>query len=110
MRVLLVDDEPLALRRLQMAFDDIEGVEVIGTAADGDEAAHRIAALKPDLVMLDVQMPGRSGMAVASGLGEAHRPEIVFLTAFEHYAADAFDVDAAGPGRSLAAGDPTVRA
>jgi DNA-binding LytR/AlgR family response regulator len=94
-RVLLVDDEPLALRRLQMAFCDIEGVEVIGTACDGDAAAQSIAELKPDLVMLDVQMPGRSGMAVAAGLAEEGRPEIVFLTAFEHYAADAFDVDAA---------------
>jgi two-component system, LytTR family, response regulator len=95
MRVLLVDDEPLALRRLQMAFSDIEGVEVVGTASDGDAAAQSIVDLRPDLVMLDVQMPGRSGMAVAAGLPQDHRPEIVFLTAFEHYAADAFDVEAA---------------
>ena len=68
MRVLLVDDEPLALRRLAMAFEDIGGVEVVGCASDGDAAVEAIRALKPDMVILDVQMPGRSGMAVAAGL------------------------------------------
>lgn len=94
LRVLLVDDEPLALRRLQLAFGDIADVEVIGTASDGDAAARLIDELKPDLVMLDIQMPGRSGMAVAADLPAQTRPEIVFLTAFEHFAVDAFDVDA----------------
>jgi two-component system LytT family response regulator len=94
LRVLLVDDEPLALRRLQLAFADIADVEVVGTASDGDAAARLIEDLKPDLVMLDIQMPGRSGMAVAADLPPDERPEIVFLTAFEHYAVDAFDVDA----------------
>ena len=94
MRVLLVDDEPLALRRLAMAFEDIGGVEVVGTASDGDSAADAIRALKPDIVILDVQMPGRSGMAVAAGLAAEDRPEIIFLTAFEQYAADAFEVEA----------------
>lgn len=94
MRVLLVDDEPLALRRLAMAFEDIGGVEVVGTAGDGDSAVDRIRELKPDIVILDVQMPGQSGMAVAAGLDAEDRPEIVFLTAFEQYAADAFEVEA----------------
>ena len=94
MRVLLVDDEPLALRRLAMAFEDIDGAEVVGTAGDGDSACDAIRSLKPDIVILDVQMPGRSGMAVAAGLDALDRPEIVFLTAFEQYAADAFDVEA----------------
>lgn len=95
MRVLIVDDEPLALRRLTMALADVTDVELVGAAADGDEALEMIETLRPDLVFLDVEMPGRSGMSVAGGLAGEHRPEIVFVTAFEHYAPDAFGVDAA---------------
>ncbi len=95
MRTLLVDDEPLALRRLQIALADVPGVEIVGTAADGDTAARMIVELRPEIVFLDVEMPGRSGMAVAAALPEDDRPEIVFVTAFEHYAPDAFEVDAA---------------
>lgn len=96
MRVLLVDDEPLALDRLKVGFDAIEGVEVAGTASDGIEAVEQIRALQPDLVILDIQMPGRSGMEIARAMrpGE-HRPEIIFVTAFERFAADAFEVEAA---------------
>jgi DNA-binding LytR/AlgR family response regulator len=95
MRTLLVDDEPLALRRLSMALADIPSVEVVGTASDADEAMRKIESLHPELVILDVEMPGRSGMALAADLPEEHRPEIVFVTAFEHYAPDAFTVEAA---------------
>ncbi len=96
MRVLLVDDEPLALDRLKVGFDAISDVEVAGTASDGIEAVAQIRALRPDLVILDIQMPGRSGMEIARSLrpGE-HRPEIIFVTAFERFAADAFEVEAA---------------
>lgn len=95
LRVLLVDDEPLALKRLAAFFDDIDGVEVIGTAADGRAAAERIAALSPDLVLLDIQMPEKSGLRVAADLPLESRPEIVFVTAYDQYAPDAFDVEAA---------------
>ena len=95
LRVLLVDDEPLALDRLTALFGDLDGVELVGTAREGREAAERIAALRPDLVMLDIQMPGKSGLRVAADLPEEARPEIVFVTAFEQYAPDAFDVEAA---------------
>lgn len=95
MRVLIVDDEPLALRRLTLALNDLAEVELVGAASEGDEAFRMVEALKPDLVFLDVEMPGRSGMSVAGGLTGEHRPEIVFVTAFEHYAPDAFGVDAA---------------
>lgn len=95
LRVLLVDDEPLALRRLQALFADIDGVAVVGTAANGVEAEARIASLTPDLVMLDISMPGKSGLRVAAELAPEQRPEIVFVTAFEHYAPDAFEVEAA---------------
>lgn len=95
MRVLLVDDEELALDRLRTFFADIEGVEVIGQARDGDEAIDAIGTLTPDLVLLDIQMPGRNGLRAAADIAVEPRPEIIFVTAHEHYAPDAFDVDAA---------------
>lgn len=95
LRVLLVDDEQLALDRLQTLFGDLDGVEVVGVARNGAQATEQIAALAPDLVMLDIQMPGKSGLKVAADLGADKRPEIVFVTAFEHFAPDAFDVEAA---------------
>ncbi|MGZ8283747.1 MAG: LytR/AlgR family response regulator transcription factor, partial [Allosphingosinicella sp.] len=95
MRVLLVDDEPLALDRLRTFFGDIEGVEVVGEASDGNQALERIRELKPDLVILDIQMPGRTGLRTAADIEVEPRPELVFVTAHEHYAPDAFEVDAA---------------
>ncbi|MFL6753222.1 MAG: LytR/AlgR family response regulator transcription factor [Sphingomicrobium sp.] len=95
LRTLLVDDEPLALERLEFLLRDVGSVEVAGTASNGREAAEQIAALKPDLVFLDVQMPEQNGLRVASTLDPEDRPEIIFVTAFEHYAADAFEVEAA---------------
>ena len=94
MRVLLVDDEQLALDRLKTFFGDIEGAEVVGTAGDGNEALERIKALTPDLVIMDIQMPGKNGLAAAADIDLDPRPELVFVTAHEHYAPDAFDVDA----------------
>lgn len=95
LHVLLVDDEPLALRRLETLFGDIDDVEVVGTASTGEEAEERIATLRPDLVMLDISMPRKSGIRVAADLVADPRPEIIFVTAFEQYAPDAFEVDAA---------------
>jgi DNA-binding LytR/AlgR family response regulator len=95
LRTLLVDDEPLALERLQFLLSDIASVEVAGTACNGREATEQIEALKPDLVFLDVQMPEQNGLRVAASFDPEERPEIIFVTAFEHYAADAFEVEAA---------------
>jgi two-component system response regulator AlgR len=95
LNVLLVDDEPLALRRLETLFGDIDGVKVVGTAATGEEAEAQIAVLKPDLVVLDISMPKKSGIRVAADMVVEPRPEIVFVTAFEQYAPDAFEVEAA---------------
>ncbi len=92
-RALLVDDEQLArerLRQLLAAFDD---VEVVGEAEDGEQAIEKILELSPDLVFLDIQMPGCSGMEVAASL-PSPRPKIVFCTAFEEYAVDAFELHA----------------
>ncbi len=95
MRVLLVDDETLALDRLKVLFSDIDDVEIVGHAGDGETALARINELKPDLVILDVQMPGRNGLWTAAQIRVDPRPEIVFITAHEHYAPDAFDLEAA---------------
>lgn len=96
MRVLLVDDERLALDRLRVGLRGVHGVEVAGIATDGIEALDRIEELRPDLVLLDIQMPGRTGMDVAKALLEHEaRPEIVFVTAFNRFAPDAFEVEAA---------------
>jgi len=95
LRTLLVDDEPLALERLRVFFRDIAGTEVVGTARDGREAAEAIERLKPDLALLDIQMPEQNGLRVAATLPPEDRPEIIFVTAFEQYAPDAFEVEAA---------------
>jgi two-component system, LytTR family, response regulator len=95
LRILLVDDEALAIDRLRELLGDIDNAEVVGTANNAAAAREAMAALKPDLVLLDIQMPGRSGMALAADLPAEERPEIVFVTAFEHFAPDAFEVDAA---------------
>ncbi|HEX8572926.1 MAG TPA: LytTR family DNA-binding domain-containing protein [Allosphingosinicella sp.] len=95
LRTLLVDDEPLALERLQVFFRDIAGTEVVGTARDGREASEAIERLKPDLALLDIQMPEQNGLRVAATLPPEDRPEIIFVTAFEQYAPDAFEVEAA---------------
>lgn len=95
LKVLLVDDEPAALERLSALFAQIPDTRLVGVARNGREAGQAIADLSPDLVMLDIQMPELSGLALASQLPVEARPEIVFVTAFEVYAADAFAVEAA---------------
>jgi DNA-binding LytR/AlgR family response regulator len=95
MRVLLVDDEPPALERLAAFFVNITGTTIVGTAVNGIEAQDAIERLRPDLVMLDIQMPEMGGLALAGTLPFDARPEIVFVTAFEQFAPDAFEVEAA---------------
>lgn len=94
MRVLIVDDEPAALERLEVLLGQIAGIEIVGSASDGEGALKAISDFRPDLVLLDIQMPDLSGLTVAASLPQEHRPEIVFITAFEIFAADAFEVEA----------------
>jgi len=95
LRVMVVDDEPLAVERLQLLLARLADVIVVGTANDG-EAALRIAeAVTPDLVLLDIAMPGMDGIDVARALSaSAVDPAVVFVTAFDNFAVAAFDVAA----------------
>jgi two-component system response regulator AlgR len=95
LRTLIVDDEPLAVERLQVVCASMDDVSVVGTAADGASALRLIHALSPDLILLDVSMPGLDGMGLARSLeGLPARPAVVFCTAFGQYAVAAFDVAA----------------
>jgi two-component system response regulator AlgR len=95
LRTLIVDDEPLAIERLQILCARIADVSLIGTAADGAAALRLIEALKPDLVLLDIQMAGMNGIALAEALeGRQPRPALIFVTAFDQFAIAAFDVAA----------------
>lgn len=93
MRVLVVDDETLARNRLTRMLGRIEGVEVAGEAADGVEALRKIKELCPDVVFLDIRMPGLDGLTLASTVPDL--PPIVFTTAYDEYAVRAFDASAA---------------
>ncbi|MBD3347879.1 MAG: response regulator [Candidatus Eisenbacteria bacterium] len=88
---LVVDDEKLARVRLVKLLEDIEGISVIGEAENGEEAVRRIRDLKPDLVFLDIRMPGKDGFGVIEALESV--PLIVFVTAFDDYAVKAFEVN-----------------
>ncbi len=92
-RTLVIDDEQPARERLKQLLSAHPDVEVIGEADDGVQAAERIAELSPDLVLLDIQMPGASGLEVAASLGKP-RPAVIFCTAFDQYAVDAFELSA----------------
>ncbi|CAA9485954.1 MAG: hypothetical protein AVDCRST_MAG91-277 [uncultured Sphingomonadaceae bacterium] len=95
LRILIVDDEPLAVERLQILLARMEGVHLAGTACDGDAALRMAEAVAPDLVLLDIAMPGMDGIDVARALGKlAAAPIIVFVTAFDGFAVAAFDVEA----------------
>jgi two-component system LytT family response regulator len=93
-RALVVDDEPLARERLHELLDEAPGVAVIGDAEDGPEALAAIQEQDPDLVFLDVQMPGMSGIDVIEEIGPEAMPVTVFVTAYDQYAIKAFDLAA----------------
>ncbi len=94
---IIVDDEPLARQELQFLLEELGGVEVVAQGANGIEAVQLIQKHLPQLVFLDVQMPGLDGFAVIKKLLEKKiaLPQIVFATAFDHYAVKAFEVNAA---------------
>lgn len=94
MRVLIADDEPIARQVLREHVEAIPGLEVAGEAATGVEALQRILDLKPDLVLLDLQMPELDGLATVRSLRGDRAPLIIFVTAHEQHALDAFEVGA----------------
>jgi two-component system LytT family response regulator len=94
LRVLVVDDEPLVREGIRGFLEREADVRILGEARDGDEAVERIRDLRPDLVLLDVQMPGMDGLAVVAALEPEERPAIVFVTAHSEYAIRAFDLHA----------------
>jgi two-component system LytT family response regulator len=94
LRVLVVDDEPIARKVLRQELDLLEGVEVVGEADNGETALLEIAALGPDLVLLDIQMPGMGGFELLSHLTGAATPAIIMVTAFDEHAIRAFEAGA----------------
>lgn len=93
-RALIADDEPLAREWVRSAVAEDPDLDVIGEAGDGFEAAEVIRRLKPDLVFLDVQMPGLDGFGVLEALSPEEIPAVVFVTAFDQYAVRAFEAQA----------------
>jgi len=95
MRTLIVDDEPLAVERMQILCARIPALNVVGTASDGAAALRLCEALAPELVLLDMTMPEVDGLGVARGLArQSPRPAVIFVTAHDHFAVEAFDCDA----------------
>jgi two-component system, LytTR family, response regulator len=94
LRVLIVDDEALGRQRVEDLLRHEEGVDIVGFADNGDSAIEAIRNLKPDLVFLDVQMPRRTGLEVVRDVGPDNMPPTIFVTAYDRYALDAFDVAA----------------
>ena len=93
-RTLIVDDEPLAREWVRNGLQSEPELEIIGECGDGFEAVKAIAADKPDLVLLDVQMPGLDGFGVLASVDSADMPAVIFVTAFDRYALKAFEANA----------------
>jgi two-component system LytT family response regulator len=93
-RTLIVDDEPLARRRILSLLQPDADFEVLGESGNGKDAVEKIMELKPDLVFLDVQMPKLDGFGVLEAAAQTHLPAIVFVTAYDQYAVKAFDAHA----------------
>ena len=92
LKVILIDDERLARNELRRMLGEFSDVEIIGEAANASEGIEKIEALNPDLIFLDIQMPGKSGFDMLSQLDKA--PHVIFVTAYDEYALKAFEVNA----------------
>ena len=114
-RILIADDEPLARDRIRRLVEALPAYQVCGEAADGNEALRQVAALEPDILLLDIRMPGMDGMETADRLSRlANPPAVIFCTAYDHYAIQAFEVQATAyllkPVRKEALADALARA
>jgi two-component system response regulator AlgR len=95
LKTLIVDDEPLAIERLQILCAGIPRISLVGMAMEGKSALRLVERLAPDLILLDIQMPGMDGVALAQALArKSPRPALIFVTAFDAFAVAAFDVAA----------------
>jgi two-component system LytT family response regulator len=94
MKTLIVDDEPIARRMLREELETVPAVVIVGEAENGKQALQQIAALRPDLVLLDLQMPVMGGFEVVRKLAGGHLPVIVIVTAFDQHAIQAFEAGA----------------
>ncbi|HEY1143578.1 MAG TPA: LytTR family DNA-binding domain-containing protein [Sphingomicrobium sp.] len=95
LRILIADDEPLAAERLQLLLAQCPEVDLVGSASDGEGAVRMAEALTPDLLLLDIEMPGLDGIDVARALAARQpSPAVVFITAFDQFAVAAFEVEA----------------
>ncbi len=95
LRVLIADDEPLAAERLQLLLAKCAGIDLVGTATDGESTVRMAEALTPDLLLLDIAMPGLDGIGVAKELAATRpSPAVIFITAFDQFAVAAFEVEA----------------
>ncbi|MEO1045746.1 MAG: LytTR family DNA-binding domain-containing protein [Pseudomonadota bacterium] len=93
-RTILVDDEKLAIQGMQVRLAEFEDIEIVDTCTNGREAIRKIKTLKPDLVFLDIQMPGFDGFSVVKGIMDIEPPLIVFVTAYSDHALRAFETQA----------------
>lgn len=93
-RILIVDDEPAARRGVKLLLAGVPQAVVVGEVGDGPEAVRQIEQLRPDIVFLDIQMPGCDGFEVIQRVGPAAMPAVVFVTAYDEHALRAFDVSA----------------
>ena len=95
LRTMIVDDEPLAIERMQVLCAELGQLQVVGTASDGEAALRLADQLKPDLLLLDMTMPGMDGLGVARALAKRDNPPaVIFVTAHEDFAVEAFDLEA----------------
>jgi two-component system response regulator AlgR len=94
LKVLIADDEPLAAERLQLLLARCPRIDLVGTASDGESAVRMADALRPDIVLLDIAMPGLDGIDVARALAARDSPAVIFVTAFDQFAVAAFEVAA----------------
>lgn len=94
MKVLIADDEPVARQILRELLEETAGIFIAGEASDGQQALSMVRELDPDVVLLDLQMPGLHGFQVADQLPQGSRPAVIFVTAFDKHALEAFNAGA----------------
>ncbi len=96
LRTIIVDDEPLAVERLQFLCAEIPEIELIGSASDGASALRLVRDQRPDLLLLDINMPRMDGIAAARAMAaDTQKPAVIFVTAYDNFAVEAYDLDIA---------------